>query len=70
MAYRTLYGHDENGVRLDVIVRTKEPKIQQLQSIRNQADIDRFIRLAETVVEGHFIPQCGAKSVPILCRKI
>lgn len=49
LAYRSLYGKDENGVRLDVLVRTKQPKIQQLPATRAQADIDRFLRLAEHV---------------------
>lgn len=49
MAYRTLYGHKESGVRLDVMVRNKQPKIQQLYGARTQADIDRFLRLAQQV---------------------
>ena len=49
LAYRTLYGHDEGGLRLDVMVRNKQPKTQQLEATRTQADIDRFLRLAEQV---------------------
>ena len=49
MAYRKLYGQDERGVRLDTMVRTKQPKIQQLKATRTQADIERFLRIAEKV---------------------
>jgi len=52
MAYRTLYGENESAVRLDVLVRTKEPKVQQLAATRTQEDIDRFRRLAEHVERG------------------
>ena len=47
MAYRALYGQNENGLRLDGLVRTKQAKVQQLEATRTQADIDRFLRLAE-----------------------
>lgn len=52
MAYRKLYGQDERGVRLDTMVRTKQPKIQQLKATRTQADIERFLRLAGKVEQG------------------
>lgn len=52
LAYRKLYGKDEKGVRLDAMVRTKQPKIQQLQATRTQADIERFLCLAERVEQG------------------
>ena len=52
LAYRTIYGEPESSVRLDVMVRTKEPKIQQLASTRTDADIARFQRLAEQVERG------------------
>ena len=51
-AHRALYGEAETGLRLDVLVRTKEPKVQQLATTRTQADIDRFLRLAEHVERG------------------
>jgi len=35
----------KKSVRLDVMLRNKKPKIQQLYGIRTQADIDRFSRL-------------------------
>jgi putative RecB family exonuclease len=49
LAHRKLYGDKERGVRMDIMVKTKQPKIQQLQSTRSQADIDRFLRLAKNV---------------------
>jgi len=52
MAYRTLYGEPENGLRLDLLVRTKQPKVQQLPAARTRGDIDRFLRLAEQVERG------------------
>ena len=77
MAYRALYGHDENGVRLNVMVRTKEPKIQQLQSTRKQEDSDRSRRLAEKVEKGInseiFYPSenytCGICGYSEMCEK-
>jgi RecB family exonuclease len=52
MAYRALQGRNENGVRLDVMVRSKQPRIQQLHGTRTEADIGRFLRLAEQVERG------------------
>ena len=52
LAYRKLYGQDEKGVRLDVMVITKQPKMQQLKATRTQADIERFLRIAEKVEQG------------------
>lgn len=49
LAYRQLFGEEENGIRLDVMVKTKQPKIQQLSGKRNQQDIDRFLRIAKQV---------------------
>jgi putative RecB family exonuclease len=49
MAYRQLYGQPENGLRLDALVRNKQPKVQQLATARSQADVDRFLRLAGQV---------------------
>jgi CRISPR/Cas system-associated exonuclease Cas4 (RecB family) len=49
MAYRSVYNQNEKGVRMDVMVRSKKPKIQQLEGTRSQADIDRFLRLAKHV---------------------
>ena len=52
MAYRALYGEPESGLRLDILVRTKSPKTQHLGTSRTQADIERFLRLAEHVERG------------------
>jgi len=77
MAYRFLHGQDENGVRLDVMVRTKQPRIQQLRSTRTQADIERFLRLAEKLEQGIksgiFFPNdnymCGICGYGEMCEK-
>jgi putative RecB family exonuclease len=63
MAYRAIHGRRENGVRLDVMVRNKQPKIQQLHGQRTEAQIARFIRLAEQldngISSGVFYPNQG-----------
>ncbi len=77
LAFRTLYGQEEKGVRLDVMVRNKQPKIQQLYGKRTQADIDRFSRLAGQVEnairggfyypnEGYLCGNCGYQG---MCEK-
>ena len=48
-AYRALHGQNESSLRLDALVRTKQAKVQQLETTRTQGDIDRFLRLAEHV---------------------
>ena len=76
-AYRTLNGKDEEGLRFDVMVRTKEPKIQQVYASRSQEDINRFLKLAgyvnKAITTGIFYPnenfmcpKCGYKE---LCKK-
>jgi len=77
LAYRALRGKQETGLRLDVLVRTKRPKIQQLQTARTQADIDRFLRLAEHVGRaintGIFYPNenfmCGICGYREMCEE-
>lgn len=77
MAYRALHGRDEKGVRLDVMVRTKEPKIQQLKAERREQDIDRFLRRAKQVKRGInaevFYPNdnytCGICGYREMCEK-
>ena len=44
LAYRKLEGKEEAGLRFDVMVRTKKPKIQQIQTHRNKEDIKRLIK--------------------------
>ena len=76
-AYRKLYGQNENGTRLDVLVRTKQPKTQQLTATREQADLDRFLRLLTQVErgidEGIFYPNdnfmCGTCGHGDLCEE-
>ena len=46
MAYRSLYRHNENDLPPNALLRTKQPKVQQLGTIRIQADTDRFLHLA------------------------
>jgi len=41
LAYRKLEGRKERGLRFDVMVRTKEPKIQQILTYRTKEDIER-----------------------------
>ena len=77
LAYRTLEGKEEKGLRFDVMVRTKEPKIQQLYTTRNQKDIDRFIKtlayVYKAIETGIFYPNenwmCPSCGYGALCRK-
>ena len=77
MAYRALQGRNENGVRLDVMVRSKQPRMQQLYGKRTEADIGRFLRLAEQVERGIksgvFYPAdnytCGICGYQGMCEK-
>ncbi len=45
LAYRKLEGKEEAGLRFDVMVRTKKPKIQQIKTYRTGQDIDRLLKL-------------------------
>ena len=74
LAYRTLEGKEEGGLRFDIMVRTKQPKIQQLATTRNQRDIDRFIKTLAHVYkaiesgifypnENWMCPSCGYKNL-------
>lgn len=76
-AYRGLEGRDEAGLRFDVMVRTKNPKIQQLRATRTQQDIDRFLQLLRQVNraietglfypnENFMCPSCGYRD---MCAK-
>lgn len=77
LAFRTLYDRKENGVRLDVMVRNKEPKIQQLNGTRTEADIGRFSRLAgqveNAISSGVYYPNegymCGICGYQGMCDK-
>lgn len=52
LAYRKLYGQDEKAVRLDAMVRTNQPKVQEREATRTQADIDQFLRLPGKIGQG------------------
>lgn len=77
LAFRKLFGEEESGVRLDVMVRNKTPKIQQLYGSRTQADIDRFARLAgqveNAIRSGVYYPNegfmCGICGYQGMCEK-
>jgi len=45
LAYRKLEGKEERGLRFDVMVRTKEPKIQQILTYRTKEDIERLVKV-------------------------
>ena len=77
LAYRMLEGKEERGLRFDVMVRTKEPKIQHISTKRTQEDINRFLKLVDYVNkaiktgifyprENFMCPKCGYKE---LCRR-
>lgn len=77
LAYRKLMGREEKGLRFDVMVRTKVPKIQQLPTTRNEKDIRRFLKrlvyVNEAIESGIFYPNenfmcpnCGYRE---LCKK-
>ncbi len=77
LAYRTLEGKLESGLRFDVMIRNKEPKIQQLTTTRNQGDIRRFLKLLGYVTKaintGIFYPNpnflCPACGYRDLCKE-
>lgn len=60
MAYRNLAKTEEAGVGINVMVKNKIPKIQQLRSSRTTEQINRFLRLTGTVAtsisQGVFYP--------------
>lgn len=45
LAYRSLFGEPEHGLRFDVMVKTKEPKLQQIPTTRTKEDIQRFLKI-------------------------
>lgn len=77
LGYRTITGEREVQLRLDVMVRNKQPKLQQLTTTRSQEDISRFLKLTAHVIkaihsgifypnENFMCPVCGYKE---LCKK-
>ena len=45
LAYRSLFSVSEKGLRFDVMVKTKVPKLQQIPTTRSQEDIQRFLKI-------------------------
>lgn len=60
MSYRTLYGKEEAGVKLDYLVQTKIPKTVQFESKRTERDIERFLKtmgmVAHAIQNNIFFP--------------
>jgi putative RecB family exonuclease len=77
MAYRAVTGRKESGVRLDVMVRNKQPKVQQLYGHRTESQIGRFVQLAgqleKGISAGAFYPNegytCGICGYQGMCEK-
>jgi CRISPR/Cas system-associated exonuclease Cas4 (RecB family) len=74
LAYRRLTGKKENGLRFDVMVRTKNPKIQRLNTERKTEDFGKFQKLLSHVEkaietgifypnENFMCPACGYKEM-------
>lgn len=77
LAYRHALGLKEKALRFDVMVRTKNPKIQQLTTQRTQEDIDRFLKILAYVStaiqksifypnENYFCAVCGYRE---MCKR-
>lgn len=49
MAYRTVMGFEEKGVKLDYLVNTKTPKTVTLEAKRTEKDINRFLNIMNNV---------------------
>jgi len=77
LAYRRITGKKEEGLRLDIMVRTTTPKIDQRQTSRNREDFRRFrkllIRVNRAIETGIFYPNanflCPACGYSDLCKK-
>jgi putative RecB family exonuclease len=76
-AYRLLEKRQEKGLRFDVMVRTKQPKIQQITTTRSEHDINRLFRIIKHVskaIESELFypnvnPMCPACGYSSLCKK-
>lgn len=76
LAYRHALGLKEKALRFDVMVRTKNPKIQQITTQRTQEDINRFLKImayvAKATQAGIFYPNenyfCGVCGYRGLCK--
>lgn len=77
LAYRHALGQKEKALRFDVMVRTKNPRIQQITTQRSQEDINRFLKILAYVSKastlGIFYPNknyfCGICGYKELCKK-
>jgi len=52
LGYRKRFNKKEKGVGLDVVIKTKEPQIQQFQGEISDAKIDNFLNTLEQVNKG------------------
>lgn len=61
--YRYLFNQPETGIRIDNLIKTKQPKIERVKTIRSVSDYIRLFHLAEAVLHGIenavFIPNPG-----------
>lgn len=77
LAYRKVTGEKEKGLRFDVMVRTKVPKIQQIPTTRSEEDIRRFLKrlvyVNKAIESGIFYPNenfmCSRCGYRALCKK-
>lgn len=51
LAYRTITGETENGLVLDYLINTKNPKVMSLKASRTEDDLRRFVSITENVVK-------------------
>ena len=77
VGYKSLYGKDPAGLRLDYIVRNKTPKTIQARTERSQKNLDRFLKLlgyvSKAIEQDIYYPNesmmcscCGYKAI---CKK-
>lgn len=77
LAYRKMHGKQEKGVRLDVMIRGRETRIQTLHGERSERQIERHARLIGEVVraieQGIFYPNesyyCGICRYRTFCER-
>lgn len=51
-AFRYLFGRAELGIRVDNLVKTKQPRMEQIRTSRTERDHIRLFRVAEQVLRG------------------
>lgn len=52
LAYRTLTGKEEAGVKLDYLIHSKTPKTVTLEAKRTEDDILRFLGITQGIIRG------------------